>query len=97
MFVAKDGTFYGGDCQPGDRAATAEEMEAYAQAKSKAARKAEIIAELFEIDKASARPARELVAALIGGASAITDIAKEKIRVYNARADELRSELSGLG
>lgn len=68
------------------------------EAQAKAARKAEILAQLSAIDLASARPLRELVDALASG-MVMPDfaMAKAKLDEYDAQAKSLRAELAALG
>ena len=74
--------FYVGDCRPGDRAATSEEVTAYNLKQATEAKKTEILAELNLIDKKTIRPMSE------GETERITEL--------RVQAAKLRDELKTL-
>jgi len=86
---------YLGDCQLGDRAATAEEIASWLAARDKVSRLTEIDNRLAEIDQLSSRPAREAVTALLAG-KAVDSFTAAKIVSLEEEAAALRLERKSL-
>jgi len=95
MWVNVDGLMYAGDCQPGDREATTEEIVAFEAMRDKTTRLAEIDARLAEIDADSGRPSREISLALLDGRPADA-YAASKLAALEKEASALRAERKGL-
>lgn len=59
FFIDKNGDVYAGECADGDRVASSEEVASWQSAREKFIRRAEILAQLAEIDRRSIRPIAE--------------------------------------
>jgi len=86
FFMGANGALYTGEMLPGDRAATAGEIDAHCAA----LRMEEIKARLMELDMQSIRPLR----ALADGTATEED--RLRIAALDVEAEALRTELRGL-
>ena len=93
-YINPSGGLYIGDMRPGDRAATSEEITAHygtPEENAAAARRAQVLARLAEIDAASIRPLRAIAQ------SEAVQGDHDRLAALDAEAAELRAELAGLG